>query len=47
MAPTPSWFDLKGAKVIGFKKSGLAQSIYAKLKEHRLKQAGETGGRES
>ena len=30
------WFGLKGTKVIGFKKSGLAQSIYAELKEHRL-----------
>jgi len=36
MTPTPSWFGLKGTKVIGFKKSGLAQSIYAELKEHRL-----------
>lgn len=29
-------FGVKGAKVIGFQKSGLAQSIYAELKEHRL-----------
>src|SRR5216684_543192 len=29
-------FGLKGAKVIGFAKSGLAQSIYAKMKEHRI-----------
>ena len=29
-------FGLKGTKVIGFEKSGLAQSIYAELKEHRL-----------
>ena len=31
-------FRIKGAKVIGFAKSGLAQSIYAELKEHRLNQ---------
>jgi len=30
------FFGLKGAKVIGFQKSGLAQSIYAELKQHRL-----------
>jgi hypothetical protein len=30
------FFGLKGSKVIGFQKSGLAQSIYAELKEHRL-----------
>ena len=30
------FFGLKGTKVIGFAKSGLAQSIYAELKEHRL-----------
>lgn len=29
-------FGLKGAKVIGFQKSDLAQSIYAELKEHRI-----------
>jgi hypothetical protein len=29
-------FGVKGAKVIGFQKSGLAQSIYAELKQHRL-----------
>lgn len=29
-------FRLKGAKVVGFAKSGLAQSIYAELKEHRI-----------
>lgn len=29
-------FGLKGAKVIGFAKSGLAQSIYAELKQHRI-----------
>jgi hypothetical protein len=30
------FLGLKGAKVIGFQKSGLAQSIYAELKQHRL-----------
>ncbi len=30
------YFGLKGAKVVGFTKSGLAQSIYAELKEHRI-----------
>ena len=30
------FFGVKGAKVIGFKKSGLAQSIYAELKAHRI-----------
>jgi len=29
-------FGLKGAKVVGFAKSGLAQSLYAELKQHRL-----------
>lgn len=31
-------FKLRGAKVIGFQKSGLAQSIYAELKEFRINQ---------
>ncbi len=30
------YFALKGAKVVGFAKSGLAQSIYAELKQHRI-----------
>lgn len=30
------FFDLKGTKVVGFQKSGLAQSIYAELKQHRI-----------
>ena len=29
-------FGVKGAKVVGFAKSGLAQSIYAELKPHRI-----------
>jgi hypothetical protein len=34
------FFGLKGTKVIGFQKSGLAQSIYAELKQHRLNKPG-------
>ncbi len=30
------FFGIKGAKVIGFQKSGLAQSLYAEMKEHRI-----------
>jgi hypothetical protein len=30
------FFGLKGAKVIGFEKSSLAQSVYAELKEYRI-----------
>jgi hypothetical protein len=30
------FFGLKGAKVVGFAKSGLAQSIYAEMKENRI-----------
>jgi hypothetical protein len=29
-------FGLKGAKVVGFTKSGLAQSLYAELKQYRI-----------
>jgi hypothetical protein len=32
------FFNVRGAKVIGFRKSGLAQSLYAGLKEYRLNQ---------
>jgi hypothetical protein len=35
-------FGVKGAKVIGFKRSDLAQSIYAKLKEHRINPSGKS-----
>ena len=31
-----AFFGVKGTKVVGFAKSGLAQSIYAELKEHRI-----------
>lgn len=30
------FFQLKGTKVLGFAKSGLAQSIYAEIKQHRI-----------
>jgi hypothetical protein len=29
-------FGLKGAKVVGFAKSGLAQSLYAEMKQYRI-----------
>ncbi len=32
------FFNIKGAKAVGFAKSGLAQSIYAELKAHRINQ---------
>src|SRR5438094_958771 len=35
-AELETFFKLKGAKVIGFAKSGLAQSIYAELKQYRI-----------
>ena len=35
-ADLESFFKIKGAKVIGFAKSGLAQSIYAELKARRI-----------
>ena len=35
-AELEQYFGLKGAKVVGFAKSGLAQSIYAEMKEHRI-----------
>ena len=31
-----AFFKVRGAKVIGFAKSGLAQSIYVELKSHRI-----------
>jgi hypothetical protein len=33
------FFGLEGTKVLGFAKSGLAQSVYAELKQHRLNKA--------
>lgn len=35
-ADLKKYFNLEGTKVIGFKKSGLARSIYAILKPHRI-----------
>lgn len=35
-ADLEQFFKVKGAKVVGFQKSNLAQSIYAELKQHRL-----------
>ena len=32
------FFGVKGAKVVGFAKSGLAQSIYAEVKPYRINQ---------
>ena len=37
-ADLENFFKIKGAKTIGFTKSGLAQSIYAELKAHRINQ---------
>jgi ribosomal protein L7Ae-like RNA K-turn-binding protein len=36
VAELEKFFGIKGAKAIGFAKSGLAQSIYAELKKHRI-----------
>ena len=35
-ADLEKFFGIQGAKAIGFAKSGLAQSIYAELKQHRI-----------
>jgi hypothetical protein len=35
-ADLEQFFGINGAKVIGFQKSGLAQSLYAELKEFRI-----------
>ena len=37
-ADLEQFFGLKGTKAVGFAKSGLAQSIYAELKAHRINQ---------
>jgi len=37
-ADLEKYFGIKGAKTVGFAKSGLAQSIYAELKAHRINQ---------
>jgi hypothetical protein len=35
-AELEQFFGLHGTKVLGFEKSGLAQSLYAEMKEHRV-----------
>ncbi len=35
-ADLEKYFGVRGAKAVGFAKSGLAQSIYAELKQHRV-----------
>ena len=35
-ADLETFFNVKGAKAVGFTKSGLAQSIYAELKPYRI-----------
>jgi len=35
-ADLEKFFGVRGAKAIGFAKSGLAQSIYAELRQHRV-----------
>jgi len=35
-ADLEQFFRLQGTKVVGFAKSGLAQSIYAEMKEYRI-----------
>ena len=35
-ADLEKFFGIRGAKTVGFTKSGLAQSIYAELKQHRI-----------
>jgi hypothetical protein len=42
-AELEQFFGVKGTKVVGFQKSGLAQSIYAELKQHRLNKPGDRG----
>ena len=37
-ADLETFFNIKGAKAVGFVKSGLAQSIYAELKQYRINQ---------
>ena len=42
-----SHFGLEGTKVVGFAKSGLAQSLYAELKQFRLNKPSPSQSRES
>ncbi len=43
-ADLEQFFRMKGAKVIGFQKSDLAQSVYAELKEFRINLPARTRG---
>ena len=40
-ADLEKFFGVKGTKIVGFAKSGLAQSIYAELKQHRINRPAE------
>jgi len=46
-AELETFFGVKGTKVLGFAKSGLAQSIYAELKSHRINKPVIATGRDS
>ncbi len=46
-ADLEKFFNVKGAKAVGFTKSGLAQSIYAELKPYRINKPVTPGGRDS
>jgi hypothetical protein len=46
-ADLEKFFALKGTKVVGFAKSGLAQSIYAELKSHRINKPAVTAPKKS
>jgi ribosomal protein L7Ae-like RNA K-turn-binding protein len=43
-ADLQEFFGIRNAKVIGFAKSGLAKSIYAGLKQHRINQPAKSAG---
>jgi len=47
LSPGPQVFAVKGAKAVGFVKSGLAQSIYAELKAFRINRPVTAGGSNS
>jgi hypothetical protein len=46
-ADLEKFFALQGTKVVGFAKSGLAQSIYAELKPHRINKPAVTAPKKS
>jgi hypothetical protein len=43
-AELETYFGARGAKVVGFKKSGLAQSIYQELKAYRINKPSQAPG---